>query len=85
MADREAGSWQTDTVQVHEHDIPTGTSAPGGRAVLNDDEGFMCESNRLLVTGRFYTYPDGPSGRLASETRPVNIAVPIILYLGVSV
>ena len=81
-ADREAGSWQTDAVQTHEHDIPTWTGLPGARAVMHDDEGTTCESNRELMSGRFYTYSSGPSGRLSDETRPTNLAVPVCVYLG---
>lgn len=80
--DREAGSWQSDALQSHEHDIPTYAGISGTRATLIDDKGNLNQSNIALDVGRFYTYPTGPSGRIAAESRPVNISVPAILYLG---
>ena len=80
--DREAGSWQSDALQSHEHDIPTYAGISGTRATLIDDKGNLNQSNITLDVGRFYTYPTGPSGRIAAESRPVNISVPAILYLG---
>lgn len=79
---REAGSWQSDALQSHEHDIPTYAGISGTRATLIDDKGNLNQSNITLDVGRFYTYPTGPSGRIAAESRPVNISVPAILYLG---
>ena len=73
---------QEDAIQSHEHDIPTYTDASGTRAVPRDDSGVNRNPNKNLLAGRFYTYPDGPTGRLADETRPVNIALPVVLYLG---
>ena len=81
-AGREAGSWQSDALQSHEHDIPTYAGISGTRATLIDDKGNLNQSNITLDVGRFYTYPTGPSGRIAAESRPVNISVPAILYLG---
>ena len=81
-AGREAGSWQSDALQSHEHDIPTYAGISGTRATLIDDKGNLNQSNITLDVGRFYTYPTGPSGRIAAESRPVNISVPVILYLG---
>ena len=79
---REAGGWQSDALQSHEHDIPTYAGISGTRATLIDDKGNLNQSNITLDVGRFYTYPTGPSGRIATESRPVNISVPAILYLG---
>ena len=79
---REAGSWQSDALQSHEHDIPTYAGISGTRATLIDDKGNLNQSNITLDVGRFYTYPTGPSGRIAAESRPVNISVPAVLYLG---
>ena len=84
-AGREAGSWQSDALQSHEHDIPTYAGISGTRATLIDDKGNLNQSNITLDVGRFYTYPTGPSGRIAAESRPVNISVPAILYLGLPV
>ena len=81
---RVAGSMQSDAIQSHEHDIPTYAGVSGTRATLLDDIGDQNQANNVLQAGRFYTYPEGPSGRLADETRPVNIALPITIYLGVS-
>lgn len=81
-AGREAGSWQSDALQSHEHDIPTYAGISGTRATLIDDKGNLNQSNTTLDVGRFYTYPTGPSGSIAAESRPVNISVPTILYLG---
>ena len=79
---RESGSYQGDAIQGHEHDIPTYAGISGTRATLIDDKGNLNQSNINLDAGRFYTYPTGPSGCIAAETRPINIAVPVIAYLG---
>ena len=82
--DREAGSWQSDALQSHEHFIPTYAGISGTRATQIDDSGRASEANIVLDAGQYYTYSYGPSGRFADETRPVNIAIPAILYLGSS-
>ena len=82
--DREAGSWQSDALQSHEHFIPTYAGISGTRATQLDDSGRASEANIVLDAGQYYTYSYGPSGRFADETRPVNIAIPAILYLGSS-
>ena len=82
--DREAGSWQSDALQSHEHFIPTYAGISGTRATQIDDSGRASEANIVLDAGQYYTYSYGPSGRFADETRPVNIAIPVILYLGSS-
>ena len=75
---------QSDAIQSHEHDIPTYAGVSGTRATLLDDVGDQNQANNVLQAGRFYTYPDGPTGHLADETRPVNVALPVVLYLGLS-
>ena len=81
---REAGEIQSDAVQRHEHFIPTYAGISGTRATQIDDSGRASEANIVLDAGQYYTYSYGPSGRFADETRPVNIAIPVILYLGSS-
>ena len=76
------GAGRVMRIQSHEHDIPTYAGISGTRATLIDDKGNLNQSNITLDVGRFYTYPTGPSGRIAAESRPVNISVPAILYLG---
>ena len=83
-AGREAGEIQSDAVQRHEHFIPTYAGISGTRATQIDDSGRASEANIVLDAGQYYTYSYGPSGRFADETRPVNIAIPVILYLGSS-
>ena len=83
-AGREAGEIQSDAVQRHEHFIPTYAGISGTRATQIDDSGRASEANIVLEAGQYYTYSYGPSGRFADETRPVNIAIPVILYLGSS-
>ena len=81
-AGREAGEIQSDAVQRHEHFIPTYAGISGTRATQIDDSGRASEANIVLDAGQYYTYSYGPSGRFADETRPVNVAIPVILYLG---
>ena len=83
-AGREAGEIQSDAVQRHEHFIPTYAGISGTRATQIDDSGRASEANIVLDAGQYYTYSYGPSGRFADETRPINIAIPVILYLGSS-
>ena len=83
-AGREAGEIQSDAVQRHEHFIPTYAGISGTRATQIDDSGRASEANIVLDAGQYYTYSYGPSGRFADETRPVNVAIPVILYLGSS-
>ena len=83
-AGREAGEIQSDAVQRHEHFIPTYAGISGTRATQIDDSGRASEANTAFDAGQYYTYSYGPSGRFADETRPVNVAIPVILYFGSS-
>ena len=67
-ADREAGSWQKDELRSHSHKIM---------------------SYNQLVAGNHPHYAGGAAAYLieseatgGAETRPVNIAQPVITYLG---
>lgn len=75
-AGRVLGSTQDDALELHSHDIPTGTADSGTRAVMQDDTGASKTSNVTLAAGRYYTEQSGPSGTFAAETRPRNVAFP---------
>ena len=77
--DRQAGSWQADAVQGHGHVFYAGVYAGSGQGggYIN----FSQRNNSGVVRG-----PESLDGygtaRIADETRPANIALPCIIYLG---
>ena len=85
--DREAGSWQEDALQGHVHGYGGASerqdyvNAPAMLAVVPiDNNGTVSMTN---AQKRAYV-SDGAHGtpRIASDTRPENTIVPVILYLG---
>ena len=77
--ERQAGSWQADAVQGHGHVFYAGVAAGsgGGGGYIN----FSQSNNSGVVRG-----PESLDGygtaRIADETRPANLALPVIIYLG---
>ena len=77
--ERQAGSWQADAFQGHGHLFYAGVAAGsgGGGGYIN----FSQSNKSRVVTG-----PESLDGygtaRIADETRPANIALPVIIYLG---
>ena len=77
--DRQAGSWQADAVQGHGHVFYAGVYAGSGQGggYIN----FSQRNNSGVVRG-----PESLDGygtaRIADETRPANLALPCIIYLG---
>ena len=79
------GTTQRDAMQSHEHYIPTYAGIAGMRSSLRDDDGVLSEANfSLSNSGLYYTYDIGPTGNIAIETRPANIAIPLCIYLGLT-
>ena len=77
--ERQAGSWQADAFQGHGHTLYAGILAgsSGGNGYIS--------VNRKNNTG-VVTEPESLGGygtaRIADETRPENVSLPVILYLG---
>ena len=77
--ERQAGSWQADAFQGHGHTLYAGIFAGS-----SDGNGYV-SFNRKNNTG-VVTEPESLGGygtaRIADETRPENVSLPVILYLG---
>ena len=76
---REVGSWQEDAFQGHGHDFwaTIGAGSSGGYGyIANDSQKTSYHPVKEAKTSNY-----GPV-RVATETRPVNVSIPIIIYLG---
>lgn len=77
--ERQAGSWQADAFQGHGHTLYAGILAGS-----SDGNGYI-NFNRKNNTG-VVREPESLGGygtaRIADETRPENVSLPVILYLG---
>ena len=67
--EREAGSWQGDTLKSHAHEYVGHQTQYGG---ASGSYSAVLQYTQVRTTGMFGE----------SETRPVNIAQPVIIYLG---
>ena len=87
--DREAGSWQADVIRnimgqlgsiwSYQDALPGGT---GALSWITSGEGGFAVSSKITMQG--IGFDASHAVPTAAENRPVNIAVPIILYLGLS-
>ena len=86
---REAGSWQQDAIRniigqlgsiwSYKNTLPGGT---GALSWTTSGEGGFAASSKITMQG--IGFDASHAVPTAAENRPVNIAVPIILYLGLS-
>ena len=67
--EREAGAWQGDTLKSHAHEYVGHQTQYGG---ASGSYSAVLQYTQTRTTGMFGE----------SETRPVNIAQPVIIYLG---
>ena len=73
---RQAGSWQENELGWHSHTVPIRQDGDSyGQVVYNDILKHPTEITNLWLTS------DGAGG---DETRPDNIAIPVVIYLGTS-
>ncbi len=86
-AGREAGSWQGDAMcritgvlgnfrwpaVISGSSLSKMTTGAGTTSVAEDD---------TIKTSQILTFDSGEAVTTAGENRPVNVAVPVILYLG---
>ena len=87
--DREAGSWQADVIRnimgqlgsiwSYQDVLPGGT---GALSWITSGEGGFAVSSKITMQG--IDFDASHAVPTAAENRPVNIAVPVILYLGLS-
>ena len=77
--ERQAGSWQADAVQGHGHVFYAGVAAGsgGGGGYIN-----FSQSNKSGVVRGPESLDGYGTARIADETRPANLALPVIIYLG---
>ncbi len=75
--DRQAGSWQEDAFQGHGHNLLTGLSAGS-----SGGQGYTYSSSTMGVVSTPTSLAGYGTARIAEETRPANIALPCIIYLG---
>ena len=77
--ERQAGSWQEDAFQGHGHILYAGVNSgsSGGGGYMN-----FWQSNHDKAIKEPISLDGYGTARIADETRPANLALPVIIYLG---
>lgn len=78
---RALGSAQTDAIANHSHNLRTSTDTPGTDWVIPDSVFRQTLANPEPTPGQVAkTYPSGPDGTYAGETRMRNVALPYYIF-----
>ena len=77
--ERQAGSWQADAFQGHGHILYAGvdSGSSGGGGYMN-----FWQRNHDKAIKEPISLDGYGTARIADETRPANLALPVIIYLG---